>query len=342
LTRPRRLIVLAAALVLAWPVAGSGDAPPPPRRGFLHDLVRDVRARIDAAIVARPPKLVPPKKLAVKWRIVKLGSLDLGAPLVTLTGADLDRDGKAELYAVTPREVIAIGVRGKKLEELGRVAFTGEPALPQPRDVVGAAVLDGGELVASVSTFARSLRVSWQGKALVAAPGEPGFLLCPGERAQLAPGRNYFGDATTGRYGVRCTSGLVEPDGHPMRARAELSVAHELDVRLERCAAANLGCQPIAKHAYTGVGIAFAIADVDRDGRPEVIYAGAGAPGDPDALKIVTLGDDDKKQAKLRKAFTAGGVAGIAMADVDGNGAEELFAAVRIVGASRVDLWRVE
>jgi hypothetical protein len=340
----KRLAAAASLLLIAAPVRASDDAPPgwPGPDGFLHDLVRDVRAKLDAAIVARPPKLVPPKKIDIKWKLAKLGSLDLGGPLVTLTGADLDGDGKGELYAVTAREVIAIGVRGKKLEELGRVAFTGEPALPMPRDVVATATVDGGALVASVSSFATGIRVTWKGKALAAAQGEPAFTLCPGERAQLAPGRNYFGDAAAGHYGARCRSGLVEPDGHPIRVRAQLSLANRLEVQVERCVAANIGCQPAAKHEYASAGIAFDVADVDRDGKPELIFTGAGAPGDPDLIKVVSLGDDDKKRAKLRKSFSAGGVAGIAVSDLDGNGAADVVAAVRIAGSTRVDLWRIE
>jgi hypothetical protein len=330
-------------LLIVAPARASDDARPVSAGpdAFLHDLVRDVRAKLDAAIVARPPKLVPPKKIDIKWKLAKLGSLDLGAPLVTLTGGDLDGDGKGELYAVTAREVIAIGVRGKKLEELGRVAFTGEPALPMPRDVVGSATIDGGALVASVSSFARGIRATWKGKTLVAAQTEPGFTLCPGEVAQLAPGRNYFGDATTGHYGARCRSGLVEPDGHAIRVRAQLTLANRLEVQVERCVAANVGCQPAAKHEYGSAGMAFDIADVDRDGKPELVFTGAGAPGDPDLIKIVSLGDDDKKRA-MRKSFTAGGVAGIAVSDLDGNSALDVIAAVRIAGSTRVDLWRVE
>jgi hypothetical protein len=352
--------VVAGAWVWALAITSAVASDEPPPRAvtpdtWLHELVRDVRARIDTAIVARPPVLVPPKKIAVRWKLVKLGSLDLGAPLVALAGADLDGDGRGELYAVTAHEVIAIGMRGKKLEELGRVAFSGEAALPMPRDVVGHAIVDPAvgarpgsldprqsALVASVSTWARSLRVTLKGGVLAGAPGELGFALCPGERAQLAPGRNYFGDATTGYYGVRCTSGLVEPDGRPIRTRAQLSLAHRLEVQVERCVAANLGCQPAGKHEYAGVGVAFEIADVDRDGRPEAIFAGAGAPGDPDVLKVVTLGDDDKKRAKVKKTFAAGGVAGIAVADLAGDGTAEVVAAVRILGATRVDLWRLE
>jgi len=337
--------VVALSLLALPSFAGAEAEPPRPPPGpdaWLHDLVRDVRKKIDAAIVARPPKLNPPKQVAVHWKLAKLGSLDLGSPLVTLTGADLDGDGKGELYAVTARDVIAIGVRGKKLEELGRVAFVGDAALPMPRDVVGSATVDGGVLVASVSTFTRSLRVAWKGKTLTATVGEPGFLMCPGEVAQLAPGRNYFGDATTGHYGARCRSGLVEPDGRAIRVRAQLTLGNHLEISVERCVAGNLGCQPATKHDYPAAGIAFEIADVDRDGKPELIYTGAGAPGDPDLIKVVSLGDDEKKHAKLRKSFTAGGVAGVAVSDLDGDGVGDVVAAVRIVGATRVDMWRLE
>ena len=163
-----------------------------------------------------------------------------------------------------------------------------------PRDVVATAIVDGDELVASVSSWARSLRVR-KAKTLTATAGLPGFAVCPGEVLQLAPGRNYFGDAGTGRYAVRCRAGLVEPDGHPLRVRAELSLANKLDIALERCATTNLGCQPIARYDYNAVGVAFDVTDVERDGKPEVIYAAAGAPGDPDVLKVVTIGDDDRK-----------------------------------------------
>jgi hypothetical protein len=336
--------LFAALLIVAAPAFASDDPGPRPPGpdAWIHDLVRDARAKIEAAIIAHPPKLVPPKPVAVKWRLAKLGSLDLGSPLVSLTGADLDGDGTGELYAITAREVIAIGLRGKRLEELGRVAFVGEPAMPMPRDVVGTATVEGGVLVASVSTFARSLRVSYKGKALAAVPGASGFVLCPGEVAQLTPGRNYFGDATTGNYGARCRSGLVEADGHPIRVRAQLSLANKLDISVERCVVADLGCKPAGRHEYANAGVAFDLADINRDGTPELIFTGAGAPGDPDLIKVVTLGDDDKKKAKLRKSFTAGGVAGVAVSDLDGYGVIDAVAAVRIVGASRVDLWRIE
>ena len=55
----------------------------------------------------------------------------------------------------------------------------------------------------------------------------------------------------------------------------------------------------------------------------------------------MTLGDDEKQAACSSKPFT-GGVAGIAVGDGDGDGVAEVIAAVRLVGATRVDLWRLD
>jgi hypothetical protein len=293
---------------------------------WLHDLARDVKQKLDAAIAARPPKV--PTPIAVTWKPQRIGSLDLGSPILALAAADLDGDGKAELYAVTARDVIAIAANGR-VRELGRVAFAGDPAVPQPRDAVGTAVATKGELLASASTWTRGLRVAWKNKQLVGEPGEPGFALCANERAQLAPGRNYFGDGAGAYYGVRCAD-VLDAHGLPLAVRAQLSVAGKLEVTAGS-----------AKHAYANVGVAFEVADVDRDGTPEVIFAAAGAPGDPDTVRVVALGDDERR-AKLKKTFTAGGVAGIAVGDIDGNGTPNVVCAVRLVGSTRVDLWRLD
>ncbi|HEY4058268.1 MAG TPA: hypothetical protein VGM39_16760, partial [Kofleriaceae bacterium] len=66
----------------------------------------------------------------------------------------------------------------------------------------------------------------------------------------------------------------------------------------------------------------------------------AGAPGDPDAVKVFTLGGDEKK-GLFRKVFQ-GGVAGLAIADGDGDGVTEVIAAVRLAGSARADIWRLD
>ncbi len=330
-------MLLAAALVAvaaASALAGDGDGD-----GFLHRLMTEARQRLDAAATGRAPKLVPPQPVAMRRVLKKVGSLELGAPLVALTAADLDGDRKAELYAVTSREVIAIAI-DRRPRELARVAFAAEPAAMSPRDMVGTAVADGNAIVASVSSRAKSLRVHWKGRALVGEAGDPGFLLCPGERAELAGGRDYFTVGGAQLYGVRCRNDLVDAQGYPLHVRAALSIGNRLDIEVARCPPGG-ACEPATRFGHGEVGVAFELADLDRDGVPELIFAGDGAPGDPDTLRIASLGDDPK-HPKLKRPFTAGGIAGIAAADVDGDGLVDVIVATRLVGATRVDLWRLE
>src|SRR5262245_27863622 len=86
---------------------------------YLAELAAVVRARLDAIVAGREPKPVPPVPIAIRWRTVRLGSVELGAPLVALAGADLDGDGIGELYAVTEREVVVLGFRAGRPTELG-------------------------------------------------------------------------------------------------------------------------------------------------------------------------------------------------------------------------------
>lgn len=308
---------------------------------YTAKVARIVRSRLDEYAAAKLPKLVPPKPVAVKWKASRLGSLELGAPLVAMAGADLDGDGKAEVYAVTSREVIAIGMRGRRPVELGRVAFAGERATPAPRDPIGTAMVEGKQLVVAASTWAKDLRVAWKGKTLVGAPSAAGFPVCPGERIAAVPGRNYFLVGRGFAFGVKCAA-LVDREGHPLLVRAQLALGGKLSVEVQRCTHPDKAdtCQAAGTYEYKDVGVAFELADVDRDGAPEVIISGAGAPGDADAVKVITLGGDEKK-GLYRKAFN-GGVAGIVAADADGDGVPEVIAAVRFAGATRVDLWRLD
>jgi hypothetical protein len=340
--RPR---VLAAVLGIASaaPASAGEAAPEGGADAYLGRLAIAVTERLDALAAARAPKLVPPVPVRVTWKPVKLGSLDLGGPLAALAAADLDGDGKAELYAVTAQGVVAIAIRGSKATELGRVPFTGPRVASEPRDVVGSAVALGRELVAASSGWANELRVAWQGKKLVAQTGGPGFLVCPQERASLVPGRNHFapgpGPAASAFYGVRCRDDLVDPEGHPLRIRAQLALTGKLAVAIEACAAGGKPCRPDAAFELDGVGVAFEIADVDRDGTPELVVSDDAAPGDPDFVKVVSAAAPQGRPL-FKKTFQAG-VAGIAAVDSDGDGVGEVIAAVRLAGATRVDLWRL-
>ena len=320
----RLAAVVAASVVLGAAGVARAD-------GFLHELAHQATQRLDAVIAARPPALVPPVPVVVRWKATKLGAIDLGATLIALVAADLDGDGRGELYAVTPREVVVLGARerGTGVRELGRVAFAGELAVPAPRDPVGAAVIDGDTVIAAASPWQHGLRVQWRSKVLSAATdSQAGFPVCA-RRLALAPGRNYFVDSGGGGdvFAGRCRD-VVDKAGRAVPVTALLATTGKLAV--------TVGSD---RREYGGVGVAFDVADVDRDGVPEVIYAGAGAPGDADAVKVVTFAADDKKPV-FRKPFN-GGVAGVVAVDLDGDGALEVVVAVRLVGSTRIDLWRL-
>ena len=113
-----------------------------------------------------------------------------------------------------------------------------------------------------------------------------------------------------------------------------------LDIAVERCAADGNDCRPAGSYEYKDIGVAFEIADVDRDGTPDVIVSSASAPGDADAVRVIPLGSPTGKPA-FKKPFN-GGVAGIVVSDGDGDGVPEVVVVVRLAGATRVDLWRLD
>ena len=175
-------------LVALLVVAGAATSARADDSDYLGRLATAVRARLAEATAAHAPKVAPPVPFKPKWKASRIGWLDVGGPIVAAVAADLDGDGKAELYLVTPKEVVAVSLAGK-VKELGRVAFHGDLAVPQPRDVVGNAVIDGGVLIAAVSTYAKDMRVEWKSHQLVGKHGPGGFLMC-GERQQLSAGRS--------------------------------------------------------------------------------------------------------------------------------------------------------
>ncbi|MCB9562096.1 MAG: hypothetical protein H6708_16960 [Kofleriaceae bacterium] len=195
-----------------------------------------------------------------------------------------------------------------------------------------------------------------QGQLRAAAAGDDagaGYPLCVDRVGARAPGRAYFeradGDglpeAWPARYwAARCDDALVDAVGRPMRVDAVLGDGGALQVTVHvRCRADEADCVADRALALDGVGVAYAIADVDHDGRAELITSAASAPGDPDAVTVHALPARGAKVGKalFTKRFT-GGVGGVAAADVDGDGDVEVFAAVRLAGSQRVDLWLLD
>ncbi|MEZ4404187.1 MAG: VCBS repeat-containing protein [Kofleriaceae bacterium] len=342
--------VVAATLVATIAPAGAAPFVPPAAPdggGPIGALWRTVVGELEAASAARRPALVPPVKLAVSWRPRRLTSLDLGSALLALAAADLDGDGADELVALTEQHLIVLAPAGKGLRERRRVAVPAESPSVRPRDPVGVIAVvarpGGAEVLARTSTSARGARYQWRDGGLVEVGPVAGFPLCPDRVVELAAGRNYATVDGVDLWTAQCRLGLVDPAGRPLAVTATVTTGGALTAVAEtRCGPAEPGCRATTVGTLDGVGTALAVDDVDRDGWPEVIVAGAGAPGQPDAVAVYGLtADGFAKKPRFRRGFS-GGVVAVAAGDVDGDGDREVFAAVRLAGARKVDLWLLD
>ncbi len=337
------------APVAASPPAGAPPTPAPAGGGLLGAVWRTMAAGFDRASAAREPPPRPPVPVAVTWKARRVASLELGAPLLAMAAGDLDGDGKAELALLTERHLIVLVATGKGLGELARVALPSVAAGIRPRDAVGAVAIEprpgGADVLARASTVGRGGRYRLDGKALREVAELTGFPLCADGASALAPGRNYFAPVGGGPPYLtrRCREGLVDPAGRAMRVDATVAASGRLTIVIEtRCASAAPGCVARREVTRERAGVAVELDDVDRDGAIEVIVAGAGAPGDADAVAVYTIGPGGLgKKPVFRRAFS-GGVAALGSGDVDGDGDRDVFAAVRLAGARKVDLWLLD
>jgi hypothetical protein len=351
------------ASAASGPASAASGAPPTtslpaaapaalPADDGLARLWRAVQVALDAAVAERSHR--PPVPVAVTWRERRIASMDLGAPLLALAAADLDRDGRTELIALTTDSIILLGPAGKGLRELGRVALPGDPAAIRPRDPVGALSIDARgaavELLARSSEMAEGVALTWQGGALREVRRLAGFPLCAGMQAELAPGRNYFESATV-RWDERaparfeppatffsaaCRSDLIDPAGRPMVVTAVIDTDRVARVA---CRAVQGECPPGPAQGgdHAGVGWATEVADVDNDGSPEVLTTRGGAPGDRDRVSVYSH-KGGRTARVFSKEFHAG-VVGLVAGDVDGDGDRDVVVAVRFVGSRHVSFW---
>ncbi len=332
--------------------AASGD-------GFLSVLWRRAQESLNEASAALEPPLVPPTPVKVKWRARRVSSVDLAAPLLAVAAGDLDGDNRAELVALTTREVVLLRVEGKrKLVVVSRAELPDDPPAIRPRDPVGTVVvvdLDGDgvrEVLARSSESKEGGAYAWRKSELREIGRFEGFPLGGGVFADLEPGRNYFvssrarwsSEAPPGMpeqfYSAERRDDLVDPAGRIQWVMGFVTPDGELATRLHtRCRASDGDACPGQSSDVTipDVGVAFEVADVNRDGYPEAIVSANGPPGDPDRVTVFTMRGG--RPEKLYRRSFGGGVVGLAAADFDGNGDLEVFAAVRLLGSHRVDVW---
>jgi hypothetical protein len=357
-TRARAIaLTVACAVAVGAPVAAAaGDA----ESGFLLRMLDRIAEELDKASEARHPVLTPPVAVRVKYKARKGPSIDLGAPLLALTAADLDGDGKAELIAVSESELVVMLYKKRgQPTVVARVDLPGERASMRPRDPVGSVVVsdggvDGGKQIwVRSSTLAKGTRFELAEGVLSDVGSFDDFPLCEDTFGALSRGRNYF-EASDVRwpegaaqppiarqfYAVQCRSDIVDTNGCPTDVMAVSAVEGKLSVRADTTCPSGANVDPMSTsidRELDSIGVAVAVADIDNDGDIEVITSGETAPGDPDRVSIHTWTGDRKKQLFTREFM--GGVAAIAAADIDGDGNIEVVSAVRLLGSDRIDFW---
>jgi len=352
-------LAIVAGVVCATVRGARASVPSPERaRALIAGWWDEVSRRLDAAARPRPP--VP---VAVVWQSRRIASVDLAAPLLALAAADVDADGRAELVALTAREVIVLeaGVAGT-VTITARASLPPMVAIRRPRDPVGTVVVtpaDGvraAQVWAHASDRARGGRWAVIDGALEAREPIDEFPLCPGVGGQLSPGRNYLVASTVAwatwwarpvmpptLYSLACITDAVTPQGTSQAVVGVVDRAGTLTVRaLVACGGDTCSGADADAHITTvrGRGSVFALADVDNDGHLEILTTLRRPLGFGDQVSVYADdGDDSGPRRVARSRRFAGSVAGLAVGDVDGDGDRDVVAAVRLVGSNKVDLW---
>lgn len=348
--RARFAAALATVLVVAAPVAAASDDKDPlepvePPTGLAGLWAELDRLLADAAATAPSP---PPVAVPVTWKARRVASFDFGAAVLAAAAGDLDGDGRAELVVLTERAVVVLGPGGRGLVERTRLAVPAEPASQRPRDPVGALAIARGErgpeLWARSSSAGRGARYRLVDGALREVAPVAGFPFCADREDALVPGRNFVDDGAHPPFWTRrCRDDVVDGDGRRLAAEVTVAIDGSLTALVTtRCPDGGAPCPAARTVGLDGAGVAVEVDDVDRDGRLELITSAAGPPGDADAVVVRRLGPTGLAGKPVWRRAFSGGIAALASGDVDGDGDRDVFAAVRLAGARKVDLWLLD
>lgn len=287
-----------------------------------------------------------PVPVGFRFKPKKTGSLDVRPDLAAAVAADLNHDGRAEVFIASEHAVIVVDfLRGPRV--VANVRFPDE-AQRRSRQLVGSLRVVGAEVRAQVSAHPYAMTVRWDGagysgqRSATGAVGgssapalSAGFEFCKDQTWPLHPGRNWFDTGTSGQgvYSMVCRDDLVDAQGHIWSMRASVS-EHDV-LHVEAQAHCDTTCGTVQAFDIAGAGYAFAVDDLDQNGVPEVLASAATATTD-----IVTITElSAPPHVVLRRRFGAGVVA-LLTGDFDGDGKRDAIALVR--AGKRLDVWSLQ
>jgi len=327
------------AVVLAT-AAARAHAEPWPHWGKLEE---SITSRMQAQVSARLARF--PHPIRIGWSPRRMADFDFGAEVIAGALADLDGDGRDELLVLTTTEVVAIsGLGANKVEVVARVALPGPENVPRPRDPLGevdvVSTETGTELWVRSSTMARGVRFAATLPLQVIGTFD-GMPACAPRVSALVPGRGLLVGKGTELpplyHAARCTRTFYDEHGEPATGMAVVDTAETLTLTLAPCAS-WAGCderQPA--QAVSGVGFAFASADLDRDGRAEVVAAAAKPPGTGERLTIFES-RADSLHVEDRFDFELGAVA-VVIGQLDADEELEVVSLHRRFRTRPVEVW---
>ncbi|HUK66673.1 MAG TPA: VCBS repeat-containing protein [Anaeromyxobacteraceae bacterium] len=305
------------------------------RAGLAGSRLVTAVATPDAALKA----LVSERARGGPIGLVPLGRLDV--PLLALA-AGPTRLGAVRLVAVTPAEVLLLDEHGIRLDARPLSPFLAGPRVRDASAVVAVGDFGQGRIAYAVAGHSEGEILSAEGDRLERVAGLPPV----GATQPIASGGAgpLFGAFVPGR-GVLADLVLPAPDpaAQPSSGRELFGAAAA--PHPGRAAFAVLGCDYTLRILGTGleaaypevpgVGVGFALADLEGDGEPLLVVSSA-TPGPRDRIRVLRPGARDT--ALFEAEPGEGTVVAAAAADVTGDGLDDAVLATSLPSGG-TELW---